>query len=108
MQHLDQGAGSSPSTRELSASQREMVLHAVDSAIAASTEAIAALQGARDASVYTADQAREDLQDAHTALEAASAEATYVLDQIPTAGLAHQLLFQIHRDLRLLNARLAN
>lgn len=106
VQNLDQGARSTPLTRGLSASQRETVLHAVDSAIAASTEAISALKAARDASVYTADQAREGLQDAHTALGAALAEATYALDLIPSHGLAHELLSQIRHDLRLLNSKL--
>ena len=106
VQDLDQGARSSSASSELSAEQRETVLHAVDSAIAASTEAIAALEAARDAAPYTADQAREDLQDARTALEAASAEATYALEQISPTGMAHELLTQIRQDLRLLSTRL--
>lgn len=106
VQDLDHGAHQTPASNELTSEQRETVLHAVDSAIAASTEAISALAAARDAAAYTAGQAREDLQDARTALEAASAEATYVLDQIPPTSLAHELLSQIRLDLRLLTGRL--
>ena len=107
VQELDHGAQQTPATSDLTSPQRESVLHAVDSAIAASTEAISAFETARDASAYTAGQAREDLQDARTALEAASAEVTYVLDQLPSTGLAYELLFKIRLDLRLLTSRLA-
>ncbi|XBH21103.1 hypothetical protein V5R04_12905 [Jonesiaceae bacterium BS-20] len=104
---LDGNANRTGFASTLSTPHRAAVLHAVDSAIAASTEAITAIKSAQKATTYLADQAREDIQDAITALQAAIAEATYVLDEIPQAGLAFDLLSEIRQDMRLLESQLS-